>query len=89
MYFVKFPSNEDCNPDGKFSTFQLIVQAISASKDKQLNSSEIHNCITESHPEYNKSKADISNALSSNRSNYPILDTRISVCSDFGLSNFF
>ena len=69
MYFVKFPSNEDCNPDDKFSTSQLIVQAISASKDKQLNSSEIHNCITESHPEYKKSKADISNALSSNRSN--------------------
>ena len=77
---MKFPSNEDCkpedcNPDNKFSTSQLIVQAISASKEKQLSSSEIHNYIKKSHPEYKKSKADISNALASNRC-HSIIDNR-------------
>ena len=64
---VKFPPNEDCNPGDKFSTSQLIIQAISASKNKQLSSSDIHNLITETHPEQKKSKIDISRALSSNR----------------------
>ena len=30
----------------------MIVQAISASKEKQLSSSEILNYVTETHPEY-------------------------------------
>ena len=64
---MKLSSDEDCNRDYKFSTSQLVVQAISASKKKQLSSSEIYDYITENHAEYKKAKTDISNALLTNR----------------------
>ena len=76
--FVKFPGEipesgpqsaqgEDPTSGDQFSTTQLIVQAFSASKEKELTLSEIYSYIMDTYPRHNKCKQTVRTSLASHR----------------------